>query len=71
MGKLLHGNFARTAPVVLTKRQFAEHPRIRRSPRWVELQVAKGLPSHMDGSRRMFPLEECLTWLESRKKGAA
>jgi hypothetical protein len=76
MGVLVQGNFGRTQAVELTKKQFAAHPRIRKSSRWVEMRVAEGLPSHMDRSRRMFPLDEGLAWLTERgwldkEKGAA
>jgi len=72
MGILLQGNFGRASAVELTKKQFAAHPRVRRSPRWVELRVREGMPSHMDGSRRMFPLDQCLAWLERHyRRGAA
>lgn len=71
MGVLVQGNFGRASAVELTKQQFAQHPRIRRSRRWVELRVREGMPSHMDGNRRMFPLDDCLAWLESRERGAA
>lgn len=71
MGVLLQGNFGRSSTVELTKKQFAAHPRVRRSPRWVELRVREGMPSRMDGNRRMFPLDDCLAWLESHERGAA
>lgn len=71
MGVVVQGNFGRSSAVELTKKQFAAHPRVRRSTRWVEQQIAKGLPSRMDGNRRMFPLDDCLAWLESRERGAA
>jgi hypothetical protein len=71
MGVVLQGNFGRSSAVELTKKQFAAHPRIRRSKRWVELRVREGLPSRMEGHRRIFPLDECLAWLESRERGAA
>lgn len=76
MGVLLQGNFGRSSTVELTKKQFAAHPRVRRSPRWVELRVREGLPSHMYRNRRMFSFDEGLAWLLERgwldkEKGAA
>jgi hypothetical protein len=71
MGVLLQGNFGRSSTVELTKKQLSQHPRIRRSTRWIEQQVAKGMPSRMDGNRRMFPLYDVLAWLDRRERGAA
>jgi len=76
MGVLLQGNFGCFRTVELTKAQFAAHPEVRRSRRWVELRVREGLPSRMDRNRRMFPLDEGLAWLKDhgwlgREKGAA
>lgn len=72
MGEVIHFNFGRT-DALLTKKHFAQHPEVRRSTRWVEQRVNEGLPSRMDGNRRMFPLEDCLAWLKRRheEKGAA
>jgi hypothetical protein len=72
MGVLIQANFGRAASTIdLPKRQFADHPKVRRSSRWVEQRVAEGMPSYMDGNRRMFPLEKCLAWLKDRERGAA
>jgi hypothetical protein len=62
IGELIHGNFGAHDPL-LTKRQLSQHPEIRRSTRWVEQQVAKGMPSQLDGVRRMFRLSEVRAWL--------
>lgn len=66
MGELVLVDFGH-ASAVLTKKQFARHPDVRRSTRWVEQRVNEGMPSHMDGYRRMFPLDECLAWLARRR----
>lgn len=63
MGQVVHVDFGRT-DALLAKKQFARHPEIRRSTRWVEMRVREGMPSRMDGNRRIFPLDDCLAWLE-------
>lgn len=68
IGEVVHLNFRRP-DLLLTKKQIAGHPKVRRSTRWIELRVGEGMPSWMDGYRRMFPLEECLAWIE-RWRGA-
>ncbi len=45
----------------LSKRQIAEHSGF--TPRWVELQMRKGLPSRLIGGRRRFLLSEVDEWL--------
>jgi hypothetical protein len=55
--------------VPLTKTQLAAQ--LNRSRRWVELRMGEGLPSTLDGSRRMFLLSEARDWLAARQKGAA
>lgn len=72
MGEVIHFDFGRSG-TLLTKKQFSQHPEVRRSTRWVEQRVTEGMPSHMEGNRRMFPLDDCLAWLERRRdeKGAA
>jgi hypothetical protein len=62
MGDVIHVNFGASDPL-LTKRQLSQHPKIRRSTRWLEQRVAEGMPSQMDGNRRMFRLSEVLAWL--------
>jgi len=72
MGEVIEGFFPPSASTPLSKKQFAGHPKVRRSTRWVEQRVGEGMPSHMDGNRRMFPLDKCLAWLESHhRRGAA
>ena len=46
---------------VLTKRQLAEH--LGRSPRWVELRVADGMPSRVANGGLVFRLSEVDQWL--------
>lgn len=72
MGQLVHVNFGRR-DAVLTKKQFAQHAEVRKSTRWVEMRVGEGLPSRMEGNRRMFPLDDCLAWIERwrEEQGAA
>ncbi|MFL5900343.1 MAG: hypothetical protein ACJ75S_04020 [Solirubrobacterales bacterium] len=62
MGVLIHVNFGTHDPL-LTKKQLSQHPEIRRSTRWVEQRVAEGMPSQLDGNRRMFRLSEVRAWL--------
>jgi hypothetical protein len=69
LGQLITVDFGRTSPITLTKLQFARHPQVRRSGRWVEQRMAEGMPATFDGNRRMFDLEECLAWLENRRSG--
>ena len=69
MGEVIHADFGRTAPTTLSKKELAF--RLRRSTRWVEMRVRDGMPSHMDGFRRMFNLSEVEAWLEGRERGAA
>jgi hypothetical protein len=72
MGTLHHlPTRPRATPVILTKRQLAAHPLVCRSARWIELRTKEGMPSTLDRGKRMYPLVECLAWLESQKKGAA
>lgn len=74
MGEVIHFDFGRR-DALLTKKQFAQHAEVRRSTRWVEQRVAEGMPSEMQGCRRMFPLEQDLAWLgawrERKEEGAA
>ena len=72
VGEVIRFDFGRT-DAVLTKAQFARHADVRRSTRWVEQRVNEGMPSHMDGNRRMFPLDDCLAWLGRwrEERGAA
>jgi hypothetical protein len=72
MGQVIHFDFGRKG-ALLTKKQFSQHAEIRRSTRWVELRVGEGMPSRMEGNRRMFPLDDCLAWLMRWRdeKGAA
>lgn len=54
----------------LTKKQIAD--RLGRSPRWVEQQVGKGLPSEIrrkGREKRMFPLGDALSWVEAHHPG--
>jgi len=45
----------------LTKTQLSEQ--LEMSPRWIEYQVAAGMPSHLFGNRRRFRLAEVEDWL--------
>ncbi len=67
MGEVIQLN-CRPANLLLTKKQFSRHSEVRRSTRWVEQRIRDGLPSIMEGNKRMFPLEECLIWLEKWRK---
>ena len=74
MGDVIFHDFGNRRPVLLTKKQLAAHPEVRRSTRWIEQRVSDGTlpPGVMDGQRRMFPLDECLRRIASyRQKGAA
>lgn len=73
MGEVIQLNARPASNLCLTKVQFSRHPKIKRSPRWVEQRVREGLPSHMEGNRRMFPLDEGLAWIEDwrKERGAA
>ena len=71
MGDLIQGFFGGAESMELTKKQFAAHPQVRRSTRWVEQQISEGLPSRMVGNRRMVPLQRGLDWLEEHERGAA
>jgi hypothetical protein len=72
MGEVLTGRFGGVPvpDVVMTKTQFSRHPAVRRSRRWVEQQVAQGMPSELrrEGKReyRIFRLAEALAWLGER-----
>lgn len=55
--------------VKLSKRRLALH--YRRSVRWVEMQVAAGMPSHMEGGRRMIFLRDADEWLARRSQSDA
>ena len=68
-GNLVLVDFGGHDPL-LSKRQLASHPEIRRSIRWVEMRVKEGMPSQLDGNRRMFRLSEVKSWLASRGEGA-
>lgn len=70
MGEVIEVNFGGPGPL-LTKAQLSKHPRIKRSKRWIEQRVGEGMPSHLDGNRRMFRVGDVLAWLESREKGVA
>lgn len=67
-GNLAVVDFGRTTEPELTKKQVAAA--LSRSPRWVELQVRAGMPSRMDGIRRMFLLSECRDWLSKERDSA-
>jgi hypothetical protein len=56
----------RHAPL-LTKRDVAAHYRF--SVRWVEMQLAKGMPSRLVGGRRRFDLGDVDAWLHSTYGG--
>lgn len=68
-GNLVLVDFGGHDPL-LSKRQLASHPEIRRSTRWVEMRVAEGMPAHFDGNRRTFRLSEVMSWLAGRENGA-
>jgi hypothetical protein len=70
MGELRRVNFGANDPL-LTKRQIAQHPDIRRSTRWIEQRVREGMPSQLDGVRRMFRLSEVRAWLDERSQKTA
>ena len=51
--------------VKLSKRRLADH--YRRTTRGVEMQVAAGMPSHMEGGKRMVYLADAEEWLANRR----
>ena len=65
MGRFIEADFGGPGPL-LSKRQLAKHPEIRRSTRWLERRVGEGMPSQLDGNRRLFHVGEVLTWLRER-----
>lgn len=69
-GNVVTVDFGGPGPL-LSKKQLAAHPAIRKSTRWVEIQMRAGLPSQLDGNRRKFSLSEVQSWLESHGKKAA
>lgn len=69
MGSVIYHDFGRTTRVTLTKKQLGAHHSIRRSRRWIEERMREGMPSQMYGNRRIYDLDECLTWLENRRSG--
>ena len=70
-GNLVVVEFGAANDPLLTKRQLAQHPEIRRSTRWLEQRVAEGMPSQLDGNRRMFRLSEVRSWLKEHGRMAA
>ncbi|HEX5559473.1 MAG TPA: helix-turn-helix domain-containing protein [Gaiellales bacterium] len=52
---------------LLTKEQIARHYGM--SVRWVEYQLAKGMPSRMIGGRRRFELDAVDGWLRANCGG--
>jgi len=64
MGEVIAVDFGGPGPV-LTKTQLAGPPEIRRSRRWIEQRVAEGMPSMLDGNRRMFRVAEVTAWLDA------
>lgn len=71
MGEVIQVNFGRRDDALLSKKQLAAHPSIRRSTRWVEQRVREGMPSQMDGNRRMFSLPAVQGWLEGQGRKVA
>ncbi len=70
MGELIEfPRAARRKEPELTKRQLAIF--YNRTPRWVEMQVAAGMPSYMKRGRRMFRVAETDPWLRERRSPAA
>ncbi len=64
MGDVIQGRFGDgTFEPALTKKQLAEHPAVRKSRRWLELRVREGMPSWLDGNRRMYGLTDVLAWM--------
>lgn len=70
MGEVIHVNFGGGEPP-LTKTQLSQHAQIKRSRRWIEQRVKEGMPSHLDGNRRMFRLSEVQDWLEGQGRKVA
>jgi hypothetical protein len=68
LGTVVHVDFGRSTAIELSKRQLSRHPEIRRSTRWIEQRMAEGMPSHMDGHRRMFNLDRVREWLAAHGK---
>lgn len=65
-GNLILVDFGGHDPL-LSKKQLSRHPEIRRSTRWIEQRVAEGMPSQLDGNRRMFRLSGVRAWLKDWK----
>lgn len=58
---------ARDWSPLLTKRQLANH--LGRTPRWIEMRVAEGMPAEWDRHHRCrtFLLTDVQAWLERRR----
>lgn len=67
-GNLVCIDFGGPGPL-LNKRQLAAA--LGYSRRWVELRCREGMPSHLDGNRRMFSFPEVRRWLQSQGRRAA
>ena len=65
MGQVVAVDFGGPDPL-LSKRQIARHPEVRRSPRWIEQRVGEGMPSQLIDGKRMFQLGEVIDWLAER-----
>ena len=54
--------------IALSKKRLAVN--LRRSTRWVELRTREGMPSTMDGNRRMFRMTVVRAWLADNGPGS-
>lgn len=69
MGEVIDFPGRADADLWVTKKQLARQ--VGYSTRWVEQRVADGLPSRMEGGRRMFPLRSSLEWIETYRRDQA
>lgn len=66
MGDVIYATFGRDSEVYLTKAELAK--RLGYTVRHVEKLTALGLPSTMDGRRRVYRETECRNWLIQRER---
>lgn len=65
-GNVVHVDFGYAGKRAVSKRELAR--RWRCSPKTIDRRVAEGMPSYMDGNRRMFDLETVTRWRDARKE---
>lgn len=67
MGDVIYARFG--PEPLLSKAELGEA--LDRSVRWVEQKTAQGMPSTIDGSRRMYYESECRNWLAGQDRKVA